>query len=222
MLPWGRPNIQKLVKKRNIGKLIDALRFKLFSRKEKDKKIRIAAANALGDISDPIAVDPLIDGMNRRETEFMIACTEALIKIGDTRAVEPLKKRWEKTNQKDESEVISKALKILSNIDAENDTSLLMGKISYVLGGWSAGPIPAVSRFRINDAILLCNKVLELEEDHVGALVQKARCFARGNDEMRKEAVEILDRLIEDNFTRGDLKHLRDYILHLEGIRGRY
>lgn len=51
---------------------------------------REEAAEALGEIRDPRAVDPLIAALNDRNPEVREEAAEALGKIGDPRAVEPL------------------------------------------------------------------------------------------------------------------------------------
>ena len=57
----------------------------------KDREIRIAAAQALGNIGDPAAVDSLISALKIHDNTLRKAITDALGSIGDPRAVEPLK-----------------------------------------------------------------------------------------------------------------------------------
>ena len=56
----------------------------------KDANERIAAADALGRLSDTRAVQPLIEALNAGNSAVREAAASALGKIGDTRAVEPL------------------------------------------------------------------------------------------------------------------------------------
>jgi len=81
---FGPPDIQKLKEERNINKLINALLYKKLDVVIKD------AAEALGEIGDPRAVEPLIATMKDINIDWRHKAVEALGKIGDIRAVEPL------------------------------------------------------------------------------------------------------------------------------------
>ncbi len=56
----------------------------------RDDGVRMAAIEALGQIRDPRAVEPLAAALNDREYSCREAAAEALGKIGDPRAIEPL------------------------------------------------------------------------------------------------------------------------------------
>lgn len=87
---FGPPNVEKLKAKRDVKGLIKALGY------EKDMKVRQAAAEALGQIGDAQAVEPLVRALKHRymysdeKTPVWEAAEEALLKIGDARVVEPL------------------------------------------------------------------------------------------------------------------------------------
>lgn len=80
---FGPPNIEKLKARKDITGLIKALGYK------KDQHVRISAAHALGEIGDPLAVEPLIDFLwdERSTAESAIY---ALGSIRDRYAVDPL------------------------------------------------------------------------------------------------------------------------------------
>ena len=84
------PNIQKLKKERNINGLIKALNHKIW-------QIRCDAADALGDMNDSRAVEPLIaalederDSVPLNNCWVKMAAADALGQLGDARAVTPL------------------------------------------------------------------------------------------------------------------------------------
>ena len=55
MALFGRPNIRRLKNRRDIGGLLKALDYK------KDENIRSQAAEALGDLKEKSAVEPLLN-----------------------------------------------------------------------------------------------------------------------------------------------------------------
>ena len=79
----GPPNIRKLKAKGKVKGLIKALGYK-------DWFIRNSAAEALGEIGDVRAVEPLIAALIDPNGDIRRASASALGKIGDVRAVEPL------------------------------------------------------------------------------------------------------------------------------------
>ena len=82
---FGPPNINKLKTTGNVQGLIRALFYK------KDPTIRRDAVQALGEIGDSIAVEPLIEiAMGSDIKELRIKAIDSLGKLGDKRAVEPL------------------------------------------------------------------------------------------------------------------------------------
>jgi HEAT repeat protein len=82
----GPPDIKKLQAKNDIPGLIKALEY------QKDYAVPWHAAEALGVIGDPVAVEPLIAAISRdaRNTYSLRAAVVALGQIGDARAVETL------------------------------------------------------------------------------------------------------------------------------------
>jgi HEAT repeat protein len=82
---FGPPNIKKMKAKRDVNNLVKALGY------QKDANVRRAAAKAIGELKDTLAVEPLIAAL--KDASDMPVCEagiEALGKIGDARAVEPL------------------------------------------------------------------------------------------------------------------------------------
>ena len=71
------PNIKKLESKKNIEGLIKALSY------QKDVQIRIDAAQALGNIADIRAIDPLLSSLIKEDERVREAACKALRKIGD-------------------------------------------------------------------------------------------------------------------------------------------
>lgn len=74
-----KPNIEKMKGQKNIKGLLKAFR-------HRDYYIRETAAQALGVIGDPIALEPLVKALG----DAMVASAVALGKLKDPRAVEPL------------------------------------------------------------------------------------------------------------------------------------
>lgn len=81
---FGPPNVEKMKRKRNIKGLIKALGY------EKEIRIRRDAAEALGEIGDPRALEPLIAALRDKDKSLTLVAAEALGQIGDPRAIEPL------------------------------------------------------------------------------------------------------------------------------------
>ncbi|OEU68359.1 MAG: hypothetical protein BBJ57_10405 [Desulfobacterales bacterium PC51MH44] len=71
-----KPNIEKLKTKQKVDGLIKALQYK------KDWSVRNSAAEALGEISDPRAVDPLIKALKDDKEAVRSAAATALREIG--------------------------------------------------------------------------------------------------------------------------------------------
>jgi HEAT repeat protein len=84
----GSPNIERLKEKRDIRRLAMALR------QEKDKAVRSKAAEALGEIGDSSAVDPLCHALREADSlmdwELGITVVKALSRFADQRATEAL------------------------------------------------------------------------------------------------------------------------------------
>ena len=80
---FGPPNIAQLEAKRDIQGLIKALSYK-------DPGIKIAAADALGPVGDPMAVEPLTELIRDQDAGVRRAAVRALSARGGVRVVEPL------------------------------------------------------------------------------------------------------------------------------------
>ena len=79
---FGPPNVDKLLAKRDVDKLIKALGYK-------DASVRKSAAEALGSIGDARAVEPLSSVLSDEDLMVAAAARDALIMIGAP-AVEPV------------------------------------------------------------------------------------------------------------------------------------
>ncbi len=82
MAIFGPPNVEKLLAKRDIPKLIKALGYKEVS-------VRKSAAQALGEIGDARAIEPLLTALKDEDFTASLSAADALGKIG-TPAVEAL------------------------------------------------------------------------------------------------------------------------------------
>lgn len=80
---FGPPNIAQLEAKRDVQGLIKALAYK-------DSGVRIAAADALAPLKDPIAVEPLVELLRDDDAGVREASVRALAARGGVRVVEPL------------------------------------------------------------------------------------------------------------------------------------
>jgi HEAT repeat protein len=80
----GKPDIEKMKAKGNIRGLIKALDYK------NESKIRVRAAEALGQIADISAVDALIVALKDSDEAMRNSVAEALGAIGDTKSVDAL------------------------------------------------------------------------------------------------------------------------------------
>ena len=80
-----KPNIEKMIKRKNINGLITAL-------KNKDSDVRSNAAEALGMIGDEKFVEPLIQVLYDYRFSLIAKrnVATALGKLGDERAIDPL------------------------------------------------------------------------------------------------------------------------------------
>jgi len=67
-----------------------AVEYLLLALKDEDKRVRIAAAHALGEIGDRRSVGPLIFMLEDEDRDIRFVSASILGKIGDFRAVEPL------------------------------------------------------------------------------------------------------------------------------------
>src|ERR1035437_6564694 len=80
---FGPPDIHQLEARRDAQGLIKALSYK-------DPAIRMAAAEALGPLKDPLAVEPLVGRLKDENTGVRRAAVVALAARGGHRVVEPL------------------------------------------------------------------------------------------------------------------------------------
>lgn len=81
---FGKPNIEKMGRKKDVRGLIKALEYENFW------DVRSSAAVALGNIGDARAVEPLIQALSDSTKFVRRDVAKVLGNIGDARAVEPL------------------------------------------------------------------------------------------------------------------------------------
>ncbi|MGA7075782.1 MAG: HEAT repeat domain-containing protein [Halobacteriota archaeon] len=81
---FGTQDVQEMKEKRDVDGLIKALGYK------KDSGVRRDAAEALGEVGDSRAVEPLVWALNDEDSLVRRDAAGTLKKIGDSRAVEPL------------------------------------------------------------------------------------------------------------------------------------
>jgi len=81
---FGPPNIEKLKSRNDVLGLIKALQYK------RNTSVRRAAAEALGQIRNVRAVEPLVDALKDNQYEVWAEAARALVQIRDAKAVEPL------------------------------------------------------------------------------------------------------------------------------------
>lgn len=67
-----------------------AVDYLILALNDEDKRVRIAAAQALGEIDDCRSVEPLISMLGDRDRDIRFISALNLGKIGDFRAIEPL------------------------------------------------------------------------------------------------------------------------------------
>lgn len=87
---FGRPDINKLREAGNVKALLKALRYGKRSCSIDNWVLRRDAAEALGNIKDRQAVEPLVSALEDESIGVRLSAVRALGKIGDPRAVKPL------------------------------------------------------------------------------------------------------------------------------------
>lgn len=80
----GELNVKLLKRRKDVDGLIRVLQTGAHPESREE------AAEALGEIRDPRAVEPLIGALKDRDHEVRAEAADALARIGDPRAVEPL------------------------------------------------------------------------------------------------------------------------------------
>lgn len=91
---FSKPNIKKLMEKRDVEGLIKALKDE-----NESMEARKEAALALGEIKDERAVEPLIEALSHKALDIRMSAAKALGEIGDKRAIEPLARAYHDHNQ---------------------------------------------------------------------------------------------------------------------------
>ena len=115
---FGPPDVNKLKDNRDIKGLLKALR-------QKDRYVRIEAAEALGEMSEPTTVGPLIQALKDEDDGVRGSAAKALGRMKDPSAVEPLIQVLEDEN------TVNRwyAMESLGNIGDERAVAPLMHKI---------------------------------------------------------------------------------------------
>ncbi len=114
-MPLFQPNVRKLKEQRNVKELIKALNY------QKDDNIRNEAAVALGEIGDPLAIEPLRAML---DTYLYESAAVSLSKLGDMQGIEAM------------------FAKAMDDSDWRNDRS----KPIYVLECCGAAAVPYLSK----------------------------------------------------------------------------
>ncbi len=119
------------------------------------RRTRVAAAEALGDLADPVAVDDLLVGLSDRVPEIRVQCAHALAAIGDPLTVSPLldrlieeRERWvaerlaDALRRFDAAAVLDASLRIESlALDQDAPSwSILVTKVLGTIGDTRAEP----------------------------------------------------------------------------------
>jgi HEAT repeat protein/predicted RNA-binding Zn-ribbon protein involved in translation (DUF1610 family) len=130
-----KPNIDRLKAKRNVTALVRALNYR-----DRFGSVRYAAREALVELRDSRAVEPLIKALENKNDEMRNAAAEVLGELGDPRAVEPLIKVLEKgayytvakaLGQLGDSRAFEPLVKALeyNGLDINNATLLALGEL---------------------------------------------------------------------------------------------
>ncbi len=164
MFLFGPPNVEKMQARRDVQGLIKVLGYKkddkvrqaavealvkigapavepLIAALKKDEEwyVRKTAAEALGQIGDVRAVEPLIVAL--KEGDMRRVSAEALGKIGDTRAVEPLIA----TLKDKDSDVCKAAAEALGKIGDDRAIELLIAALKT----WELSRVAAIALDRL-------------------------------------------------------------------------
>lgn len=86
-----KPNVEKMRAENDVKGLIKALGYRKESVKDDHVLVRCQAAEALGEIDDERAVEPLIKALQDKAWDVSYTVIEALGNIADPRAIEPIK-----------------------------------------------------------------------------------------------------------------------------------
>lgn len=117
---FGPPNVEKLKAKRDIQGLIKALSYKKDSGEIENVSVRAAAAQALGEIGDVRAVEPLLAALQDKYSLVLQTVAKALGQIGDIRAIDPLLALTKKGFAHDDSrKAVKEALVKLGSAEIE-------------------------------------------------------------------------------------------------------
>ncbi len=139
---------------------------------------RAAAAQALGDIGDPVCVDILIRALNDEDRLVRLYSVTSLGQIKDDRAVEPLIRQL-----KDNYRIKAEAARILGMFGDERALPDLIWALGCRGSGYSS--LRGV----------ICEAVLSFESERTVKLLIKF--FNKGNERLRKKVAWVLGRMEE-------------------------
>ena len=173
---FGPPDIEKLKARRDVKGLIKALGY------PDDYRVRAAAAWALAEIGDTLAIGPLIGALEDGNEFVRLWCIYALGRLKDTRAINPL---IEKLGDKNE-EVRLRTISVLGRMGAP----VLVSLISAVGGEKPSARKAAVDALgkiaaQLEDATL---RAREVEPVLIGSL-------GDNSIDVRQAAAKALDQI---------------------------
>lgn len=187
MALFGRPNIEKMMTKKDVRGLINTLSYT-------DTEVRKSAINALGEIGDLRAFDPLLNRIRDGRDEERNIVVEAMVKIGSQAVDSLIEVLSNERFSKEDKFVYLAAIEALVGIGDKKAVASLLAL--NIVGYWGIGK----ALKRIGDPAI--EQAIALLDNEDSTVIQGA---AKWLGEIRDvRAVEPLITLLgnEDNFVR--------------------
>jgi HEAT repeat protein len=202
---FGPPNIEKMKAKRDVQGLIKALSYKKDSTEGEHFRVRRTAAKALGEIGDPLAVEPLISVLKDKSNYVREATAVALEVLGDPRAVEPLIATLQDSDGKvressakalgkiGDARVVAPFISVLKNENSKAIRMIAMEKLGQMRDARAVEPLIAMLKDRESGLCDLAVKVLgEIGAPATEAILAELK-NKNSDANVRKKMVEALD-----------------------------